>query len=150
MDINPQSRLDVALGTIEALRKLADHIEQHGPAVIRTDSSMKLDYEFAQHQLYDRGLDGPMQMTNVLRQMNLTADLRLLTRGGDHPRKGLKLTRAEDGTFVRWNGEQPRPPLKGEYCIRPDVDDAVGYVRKARSNYKLPYFIYNSYVEAPM
>lgn len=140
MDINPQTRLDVALGTIEALRKLADHIEQHGPAVIRTDSSMKLDYDFEQQTAYDNL--GKMDTRSVLKQMNLTADLRLWARSAFHPRKGLLPARAEDGTFVRWNGEQPRPPLKGEYCIRPDVDAATGYVRKARQNYKLPYFIY--------
>ena len=120
-----------AIEIIANLRKIADHIELNGPGVIVGGAlSITLENELI-HTEIERG-----QYLAHVRATEITVEANLHLLGRTHsPLGGLKSTQAEDGAVVRWDGNPPRAPKRGEHYM-------AGYVRQATRNLKRAYFIY--------
>lgn len=122
-----------AIGAIQALRQVADHIEQNGPNVM-IGGVLTVDIEHEAIDIHDWAgnvaarRNGPMSIT-------LNTDLVMRGALPYAPSCGLRKVSGEGGAY-QWDGEPPRAPKKGEHYL---ANDPVTWVsRRATRNLKKP------------
>ena len=133
----PQTTVDL----VEAIRRVADHIERLGPHCLSDNSTLSVDTRFTDFR------PGTGVVLVETRPATHTVTSNIIVRAemlGLHPKNGLRPARSlDEGVLVRWDGEPPRAPKKGEYynaaeepCINsPDIY----HCKRAR---KTKFFIY--------
>jgi len=139
--MTPPWTAQTTVDLVAAIRNVADHIERLGPNCLSLGSRLFVNTKFSEPTpglgmcSYENRPLCHLVDANII----MTAEM-----PGQHPKNGLKPAKSiGEGVLVRWDGQPPRGPKKGEYynaaeepCINsPDIY----HCKRAR---KTKFFIY--------